>query len=105
MYINVNSVVKLQGYFFGAYRRTKKIPLQLHNGVMVRSPWNDKKVSRRAGHNSVGLPTADGDSRVTPRRPSFQGMETNESPQVGSAKNSARGRCTWCKQPDQPIFF
>ena len=25
---------------------------------MVRSPWSDKKVSERAGHNSEALPTA-----------------------------------------------
>ena len=30
---------------------------------LVRSPWSDKKVSGRAGHNSVALPTAEG--RVT----------------------------------------
>ena len=27
---------------------------------LVRSPWSDKKVSGRAGHNSVALPTAEG---------------------------------------------
>ena len=27
---------------------------------MVRSPWSDKKVSGRAGHNSVALPMAEG---------------------------------------------
>ena len=27
---------------------------------MVRSPWSDKKVSERAGHNSVPLPTTEG---------------------------------------------
>ena len=28
--------------------------------VLVRSPWSDKKVSGRAGHNSAALPTAEG---------------------------------------------
>ena len=27
---------------------------------LVRSPWSDQKVSQRAGHNSVALPTAEG---------------------------------------------
>ena len=29
-------------------------------GGMVRSPWSDKKVSGRVGHNSVALPKAEG---------------------------------------------
>ena len=51
------------------------------------------------------MPCPDGDFHVTPRRTSFHGMETNESPLVGRGKKSARGRCTWCKQPEQLIFF
>ena len=30
------------------------------NTTLVRSPWSDKKVSGRAGHNSVALPMAEG---------------------------------------------
>ena len=35
------------------------------NRILVRSPWSDKKVSGRAGHNSVALPTAKVGGRVT----------------------------------------
>ena len=51
------------------------------------------------------MPCPDGDFHVTPWRPSFHRMETNESPLVGRGKKSARWRCTWCKQPEQLIFL
>ena len=51
------------------------------------------------------MPCPDGDFYVTPWRPSFPRMETNESPLVGRSKVSGRGRYTWCKHPEQLIFF
>ena len=45
---------------------------------MIRSPWSDKKVSGRAGHNSVALPTAKGwPFHVTMPCPALQGDLTS----------------------------
>jgi hypothetical protein len=85
---------------------------ELHSASaeMVRSPWSDKKVSGRVGYNSVAeggwqnMPCPDRDFHFTPRRPSFHGMETNESPLVGRDKKSTRVCFTWCKQHEQLIF-
>ena len=51
------------------------------------------------------MPCPEGDFQVTPRRPSFHGMETYESPLVGRGKKSARWHHTWCKQLEQLKFL